>query len=175
MVLKIDATECIDQRLQGVIPCRRFQLALPYSDTVPPHCGKLALLLFVANAVALYLGPPERRVGLWHHEVPTTFVPMPEAAVDEDDSPVFAQDNVRMPRQTWVVQPVAEPSAEQELSHQFLWRGISPSYRSHTTMALLFGQFVHRGQLGLIFLLCQFDSADYVISINYYSTFSTAS
>ena len=47
-----------------------------------------------------------------------------------------------MTRQTRVVEPIAEPSAEKELPHHYLRLGIPPAYRSHTTMALLLGQFV---------------------------------
>ena len=156
MVLKIDTVEGIGQRLQGVVPYGRFQLALPHCDAMPAHGGKLVLLFYVACAVALYLGSPELRVALWDHIVSAAFMPMPEATVDEDDSAVFAQHDVGTTGQTRVVQPIAEPSAEQEPPHQLLRFGVLPSYRCHTAMALLLGQFVHDVLLGLILLSYQF-------------------
>ena len=147
MVLKIDAVECIGQRLQSVAPCRRFQLALPHCDAVPSHCGKLVLLFLVAGAVALYLGSLEFRVALRYDEVFAAFMPMPKATIDKDDCAVFAQHDVGMTRQTRVVQPIAIPSAEQELPHQYLRLGVLPPYRCHTAMALLLGQFVHSSRL----------------------------
>ena len=79
----------------------------------------------------------------WNHIVFAAFMPMPKATVDENDCTVFSQDNVGMTRQTRVVQSITEPSAEQESPHQYLRLGVLPSYRSHTAMALLLGQFVH--------------------------------
>ena len=43
----------------------------------------------------------------------------------------------------WVIQPIPEPTAEQELSHQQFRLCVLALYRGHTTMALFFGQFVH--------------------------------
>ena len=45
--------------------------------------------------------------------------------------------------QAWVLQPIPEPTAEQELSHQQFWLCVLALYRGHTMMALFFGQFVH--------------------------------
>ena len=70
-------------------------------------------------------------------------MPMLETPIDKDDRTILAQHYIRMARQTWVVEPIAEPSAEKELPHHYLRLGIPPAYRSHTTMALLLGQFVH--------------------------------
>ena len=69
-------------------------------------------------------------------------MPMPETPIDKDDRTILAQHYIRMARQTWVIEPIAEPSAEEELPHHYLRLGIPPAYRSHTTMALLLGQFV---------------------------------
>ena len=110
---------------------------------MPAHCGKFVLLFFVTSAVTFYLGCPELRVALWNHIVFAAFMSMPKATIDENDSAVFAQDNVGMTWQTWVVEPIAKPSAEQESPHQYLRFSVLPSYRSHTAMALLLGQFVH--------------------------------
>ena len=107
------------------------------------HCGKLVLLFFITSAVSFYLGSPKLRVAFWYHIVFAAFMSMPKATVDENDRAVFAQDNVGMTRQTWVVQSITEPSAEQESPHLYLGFGVLPSYRSYTEMALLLGQFVH--------------------------------
>lgn len=143
MVLKIDAIESVGQRLQSVVPCCRLQVTFPHRDAVPAHCGKLLQLFLVASAVTLYLSCPVLCVALRYNEVFAAFVPMPKAAINKDDCAEFAEDNVRMPRQTWVVQPIAIPSAEQELPHKHLRFGVLSSYRSHTMMAPLLGQFVH--------------------------------
>ena len=92
------------------------------------HCGKLVLLFFITSAVTFYLGSPKLRVAFWYHIVFAAFMSMPKATVDENDRAVFAQDNVGMTRQTRVVQPIAIPSAEQELPHRNLRLGALSSY-----------------------------------------------
>ena len=49
---------------------------------------------------------------------------MPEAAIDEDASAVLPQHKVRMTRETWVIQAIAETTAPEIVSHKQLWLGI---------------------------------------------------
>ena len=49
-----------------------------------------------------------------------------------------------MTGQTWVIEPVAKATAEQELPDQQLWFGVLAPYRRHATVPLFFGKFVHR-------------------------------
>ena len=95
---------------------------------MPAHCGKLVLLIYIASAVTFYLGSPELRVALGNHIVFSAFMPMPKATIDKDDCAIFAQDNVGTTGQTWVIQPIAEPSTEQEPPHQHLRFSVLPPY-----------------------------------------------
>ena len=69
-------------------------MAFPHCDAMPAHCGKLVLLIYVASAVAFYLGSPELRVALGNRIVFAAFMPMPKATIDKDDCTIFAQDNI---------------------------------------------------------------------------------
>ena len=70
-------------------------------------------------------------------------MPMPETPVDKDDRAIPPQNNVGPSGQPWMIQPIAEPPAEQELPHQYLRLGVLASYGSHAAVALLLGHFVH--------------------------------
>ena len=70
---------------------------------------------------------------------------VPKATVYKNHSPVFAQDQVWMTRQTGMVEPIAEATAEKELTNQHLRLRVSSFYRGHAAMALLFGQYVCHG------------------------------
>ena len=55
-------------------------------------------------------------------------MPMPETPVDKDDRAIPPQNNVGPSGQPWMIQPIAEPSAEQELPHRNLRLGALSSY-----------------------------------------------
>ena len=63
---------------------------------------------------------------------------VPEASVYEDDGPVLAEDEVGMPGQTRMIEPVAKTTAEQELPDQQLWFGVLAPYCRHATVPLFF-------------------------------------
>lgn len=128
MVIEKNAVERKSQRLQCPFPYSRLQLAFPYCDAMPSHRGKLALVFYVTITVAFNLRFPEFSVALWNHIISASFVSMPEAAVHEDARPVFAKHDVRMTRETWMVQPIAKPSAEQEFPYHDFWFGVLTTY-----------------------------------------------
>ena len=72
---------------------------------------------------------------------------MPEASVDEDARTVFAHYDIRPSGQTWMVQPVAETTAEQELPDRNLRLGVFSPYRSHAAVALFLSHLVHNSGL----------------------------
>ena len=73
MVLQENAVEGICQRLQCFFAYLRFKLALPYSDAVPTHRGKLLLHFQVALLVPYYLTYPEAAVSLRYLTAIRTF------------------------------------------------------------------------------------------------------
>lgn len=91
---------------------------------MPSHPSELLLLFTVSLLVASDFLLPEVGVGLWHLEVFASLMAMPEAAIDEDASAVLPQHKVRMTRETWVIQAIAETTAPEIVSHKQLWLGI---------------------------------------------------
>ena len=53
------------------------------------------------------------------------------------------QNQIGISRKPQMIQSIPKPTAEQELSHQQFWLCVLVLYHRHTTMTLLFGQFVH--------------------------------
>jgi hypothetical protein len=70
-------------------------------------------------------------------------VAMPKTAIHEDTCPVLPQYEVRMSRQTLMIQPIAEASFPQPTTHNhFRFRILRPD-SCHVGMPLLYGKFIH--------------------------------
>ena len=103
----------------------------------------------IALFVPSYLADPKLRVGLRDGVVLASLMSMPEAAVHKDARPVLPQHDVWLARQTWMVQPIAEATAEQEFSDRDFRFGVFSPYRCHAAVALFLSQLVHNR--GLVF------------------------
>lgn len=92
----------------GILQYGFLQLTLPDNNDIPALCLQLAPDFLIAFLVPRYLGHPELRVGFWDRIKLTVFVAMPEAAMHEDNRPIFGQDDIRTSRKPFVVYPVAK-------------------------------------------------------------------
>ena len=72
---------------------------------------------------------------------------VPEASVYEDHRAVLAHNNVGMPRQSRMVQPVPEPVGKEIFAHDKLRLRALAVYGCHTTAALFLCHLVHYGFL----------------------------
>ena len=95
--------------------------------------------LFVASDFVF----PKVGVGLGHLEAVATFVSMPEATVDKDDSAVFAQYDVGMAGESGMVEAIAETTGKEMLAYKYLGASSLALYRSHAAVALLLCHLVH--------------------------------
>ena len=95
--------------------------------------------LFVASDFLF----PEVGVGLGHFEAVATFMSMPEATVDKDDSAVFAQYDVGMAGESGMVEAIAEATGKEILAYKYLGASSLALYRSHAAVALLLCHLVH--------------------------------
>lgn len=118
MILQIDMVERESERYERLISLILFQFAFPDGDAVPSHLGELLLLFSVPLLVASDLLLPEIGVGFWHLEELAVLMAMPKATIDEDASAVLPQHEVRMIRESWVVQAIAEPPAPEIMPHE---------------------------------------------------------
>ena len=93
----------------GFIQDGLLQLAFPDDDDAPAFGFELSPGLLVTLLVPSDFRRPEVGVSLGNRVVLAAFVAVPEAAVDEDDSVVFGEDDIGGAGETLVVHPVAEP------------------------------------------------------------------
>lgn len=133
----------------------RFQLALPYRNTMPPHSRQLALHLTVTLLVPSYLINPELCVRPWY---PATFrtlhyelwimhcdlrmVTVPETSINEYTRLILPQHHIRLPRQPRMVKTIAETMRPQEVSHYHLRLSILTMDSCHIHMSLLWCQSI---------------------------------
>lgn len=108
MVIEEYAVEGEGKASERLLTMRALELAFPNRHAVPAHLCQFLLLLFVALFVSVYLLPPKVSVGLWQLKVFAAVVSVPKAAVDKDARAVLPQHQVGMPRETRVVETVAE-------------------------------------------------------------------
>ena len=78
---------------------------------------QLYAFLNIALFVAFYFLFPECGVALWHYKVLAAFVPVPEAAVNEDDGAVLAQHYVGGAGQALDIYAVAVAMGMQIAAH----------------------------------------------------------
>jgi hypothetical protein len=90
------------------------KFAFPDDEGAPAGVAKLAEDAAVAGDVALELIPPEGLAGCRDTGQGTAMVPMPEAAMDQDDRPIAGQDDVGRTGQVLAMQAetVAKPMQE---------------------------------------------------------------
>ena len=74
----------------------------------------------VSLFIAFDLVHPEIGVGLRDGVVLAPLMAMPEASVDEDARSVHSHHDVWFPRQSWMIQPVAESTTPQILAYKHL-------------------------------------------------------
>ena len=161
MILKPYMVQRERNRVQSPFAFRRLQFALPYRDAMPTHFCQFELLFPVTFLVPADLRYPEVTIRIrnlatrrtihrvWRHKMS-----MPEASIYKDARPIFPQHQVRMPGQSFVVQPIAESSFPKTTPHNHLrLRVLRPNSR-HVPMALLCGELVHITLVSLLSILC---------------------
>ena len=122
-----------------------IEFALPDDDDGPAFGFQLAPCVLVALLVPCYLGGPEVGVGLGNRVVFAGFMAMPEAAVDEDGSAVFGEDDVGFAGKVLVVDAVAEAQAPEGFAQKELRLGGGGVDGSHVCVALGGGMIIrHR-------------------------------
>ena len=80
-------------------------------------------------------------------------VSVPEATIHEDARPVLPHHDIRMPRQSSMIQPVSEPPLPEPPAHNHLRLRILTTDRSHVLMPLCRGELVHQCSSALVLFL----------------------
>ena len=113
-------------------------MSFPNDDCVPAEVAQLDAFFDIALFVAFYFLFPERGVALGHYKVTAAFVPVPEAAVDEDDGAVLAQHYVGGAGQALDIYAVAVAVGMQVVAHNQLGLGILSLDARHALVPLFF-------------------------------------
>lgn len=119
-----------------------LEFALPHHDHAPAQTTKRLAVGLIAIDVLLQLQAPILDARCRHDASPAR-VPMPKAAVDEDDRTVLPQDDVGDPRQRPIVQPKAETEPMKDGAHGHLGSRVSRPNSGHDLAASLYRNLVH--------------------------------
>ena len=119
-----------------------LNLAFPKHNHMPA-CGlKFGVLLPVTCHVPVELGLPELHIGLRRGSRFTAFVPMPKAAIHEDDRVPLGKHNVGMSRQLWRMEAKAESQGVEVTAHKHLRLRVLRSNPAHRVATLLWGNLI---------------------------------
>lgn len=118
-------------------PFNSFDFTLLYSDYSPTKGFQFRFVADISGNIAFNLLFPEFNIGLWQPEILTSFMPMPEASVDENDGLVFLQNNIRSARQFSDLNTETHTTGEKILPHNYLRLRILPFDGRHTAAPLL--------------------------------------
>lgn len=105
--------DCADPPDECVQRGATLNLALPDDEHPPAELVQGALVAAVARAVAPQLDRPPGPVRPWDGRSATSDVPVPEAAVDEDDGSEARQDDVRSAGKGHRMKPEAQAGCVQ--------------------------------------------------------------
>lgn len=133
---------------QPVSRIRGFQSAFPDGDDMPAAIADFVFMTKIAGAVSFDLRLPPFGPALGNSEVRTVFMPVPEAAVNEDHRAVFRQHQIRATGKQAVERAVDGETIAKAVEHRTQGEfrlGIASPDAGHDLGALLRGEDVHGG------------------------------
>ena len=142
MIFQEDMVQCKGQRLQGLLPDSRLQLAFSDNDGIPSHFCQPMQHLMVPLSVSPDLILPELGIRFRHHIILASFMSMPEASIHQNAGTILPEHNIRFSRQPRMIEPIPESPSPQELPDKNLRFGILASDCRHIVVALFYGHFI---------------------------------
>lgn len=123
-----------------------FEGALPDGDDVPALVEDGGFVAEIAGLIPFDFHGPEIDAGFRKAEGGAILMPVPEAAVNEDNGAVFREDNVGFSGQCFIFravdcETVAEPVEHRSKSQ--LWLGVPPANAGHDFRALFRREDIH--------------------------------
>lgn len=129
----------------GSEPCLVTRLALPHNEYPPPELIKRFLCTFVPSGICIKFRVPEFRIGGGPSASWASYMPVPEAAVDEDDLSMARQHNVGMSREVRTMQPEAIPKPVQQAAYYQFRSRIAIFHLGHDSAAIGGGEHIRHG------------------------------
>lgn len=121
--------------LRGVLD-RVLQRTLPDDRHAPSEVAKHCGMTCVPVDVSLEFLLPEIGVCLWGSGIPTVFVPVPKAAMNEYYGPVFWEHQIGRTGQISYVKLVPESPSKQKGPKRSFWPSIFPTNARHHATTL---------------------------------------
>jgi hypothetical protein len=103
---------------------------------MPTHVTKFDTPIQIPFPIPFYLGFPKLCIRLWQDVIPTTFMTMPKASVDEDASTILLQHNIGRTRQSLHIDTETEAMCEKELPHNHFRFRVLATDVCHASMPL---------------------------------------
>jgi len=122
-----------------------LQLALPKNESRPSKPAKLAKVFRVPHSISRDLILPVIQVRLGHSSEPT-LVPMPKAAMHEDQFMSWSKNQIRFAWQILPVKTVSIAQVVNEMTHSPFWLGVFRSNQAHLPASQFRRHIVH-GQM----------------------------
>jgi len=121
------------------------QLALPHHESLPARARELRPHFSVPLHISRELCAPEVRVRARTHPTIAAAVPVPEAAVHEDDLTTGRKNQVWFSRKFARVQTVSVARSVKEPAHKHFGRRVAAANAGHVEPALFRGEHVCHG------------------------------
>lgn len=137
-----------DPRPEPVDP-RRPSLTLPHRQRLPSSRTEQAPDLRIAPPVPLKLGDPILPIRRGRRLALRATVPVPEAAVDEDDFPHLRENQIRRPWQRPIMSSETKTQHSNQPAHDEFRRRALRLHRRHDSRAFVFGESVNHDFISL--------------------------
>jgi hypothetical protein len=121
--------EVLEEPLKAV-----HDVAFPDRDDLPTGRFQSSVVLPVAALIALKLCVPKRGIRGWSPAA-RTIMAMPEAAVDEDNSVVGSQNDVRCAREVLAMKPIPKAIREELAPYSALGSSVATANCGHHSRA----------------------------------------
>ncbi len=141
---------------------RPLRLALPNHDRHPAEKAKMPLNSAIASLVTAEFILPIFMIRFWHGRLITPAMPVPKAAVDQNNCLVFGQADVRIAWKILSIEVESESTPMKKAADQHLWPSIARMHPSHY-LASLFGAECVQAQSPMEIFRLGSDSQDSII------------
>lgn len=123
-----------DQASYGAFQITLY-FTLPCNENSPTHRLEFAVIPLVpSNVCTKFIFPPFFSC-FWKRRLPTSWMSMPEAAIDEDSKAITGQRKVRGSRKVSPMNTVTKPIPMNRFSQKNFRLGVETTHRSHDARA----------------------------------------
>ena len=120
-----------------------FQFALPDNNQLPTKLFQSSFRVSIPGDIPLEFFLPEFHIRGGSCCLSASRMPMPETSPHLDNSSIFRENNIRMPRQIFYMKPKAESMPKEKRANHELWCRVIRSDSTHISTAFFGRDAVH--------------------------------